>query len=159
MAIDVSTLDPAFKYELASQPGAENIQACFTCGVCTASCPVSEVEPRYNPRKLIRMISWGMREELLSSELIWQCNQCYNCYAHCPQNVKFTDVVTVLRRMAAREGYANPAMAETIAQVDKQIQELRRDLVSRVVSRGVRDSDLRKVLAQLIQERGEEENC
>ncbi|MFO8059934.1 MAG: 4Fe-4S dicluster domain-containing protein [Bacillota bacterium] len=153
MAIDANALDPTFKYEVASQPGAENIQACFTCGVCTACCPVSEIEPRYNPRKLIRMIAWGMRDELLSSDLIWQCNQCYNCYAHCPQNVKFTDVIGVLRRMAVKEGYAKPALPGTIDRVDRLIQQLRRDLVCEVFAAGEQDGDLEKMLARLIQER------
>ena len=32
----------------------------------------------------------GMKKEILSSELLWYCVQCYTCYARCPQDVRFT---------------------------------------------------------------------
>ena len=49
--IDSKTFDPDFKLLIASEPGGENIKKCFSCGTCTAGCPVREVTDRYNPRK------------------------------------------------------------------------------------------------------------
>ena len=42
-------LDPKFKYDVAAQPGGENIKRCFACGVCTGGCLVSEIkdDPEY----------------------------------------------------------------------------------------------------------------
>lgn len=108
MAIALSKLDPKFKFEVAAQPGGENIKACFACGVCTACCPVSETEESYNPRRIIRMVLLGMREEVLSSDFIWLCVSCYACYAQCPQNVKFKEVMGVLREMAVRKATYTP---------------------------------------------------
>ncbi len=125
-----------FKYEVAARPGAENITACFSCGVCTAGCPVSEVDDRYNPRKIVRMIMWGMREELLSSEIIWLCNLCYSCHTHCPQDVKFTDVITNLREMAVEDGYAREDFQQTVERIDTAMQMIRRDLTAEVFSSG-----------------------
>jgi len=142
MAIDNTALDSNFKYQVASCPGAENIKACFTCGVCTAGCPVSEVEERYNPRKMIRMIVMGMKEELLSSELIWLCNSCYTCYAHCPQDVKFTDVINVLRKMAVKEGYVDASFPDEIEDVDVVLQKVRKRLVGRLYSEDVEEKEL-----------------
>ena len=135
MVLDASRFDSDFKYKVAAQPGAENVKACFTCGVCTAGCPVSEIDEEYNPRKLVRMIVWGMKEELLSSDLIWLCNQCYECYAQCPQDVKFTDVITVLRRMAVEEGYADKSYLQTAEDVDLTVQKIRNRLMKRLLSR------------------------
>jgi len=58
-AKSVEELDPQFKYEVSKQPGGENIKNCFACGVCTGGCPVSEINPTYDPRKIIRMILLG----------------------------------------------------------------------------------------------------
>ena len=45
--INVSELDSKFKYEVSEQPGGENLTLCFSCGICTAGCPVTEVEGEY----------------------------------------------------------------------------------------------------------------
>lgn len=127
--INVSDLDAKFKYEVSEQPGGENLKLCFSCGICTAGCPVTEVENEYNPRKLIRMILLGMREEVLSSNLIWLCSLCYTCYARCPQNVKFTDIMGLLRDMSVREKYVHPSFLKNIDEIDRLSQQLRHEMV------------------------------
>lgn len=131
-AINVSDLDPKFKYEVSEQPGGENLKLCFSCGICTAGCPVTEVENEYNPRKLIRMVLLGMKEEVLSSNLIWLCSLCYTCYARCPQNVKFTDIMGVLRDMAVQEGYVHPSFVKNIDEIDRISQKIRHQMVRAV---------------------------
>ncbi len=42
--IDASQMDPTFADQIAAEPGGEHIRRCFSCGTCTASCPVREVE-------------------------------------------------------------------------------------------------------------------
>jgi len=126
--------DPKFKEEVAQRPGAENFKLCFTCGTCTASCPVAEVNDEYDPRKIIRMSVFGMREVVLGSDVIWMCQRCYVCYARCPQNVKFADVMGVLREMAVEEGYAPKERIEEIEELDRFCQELRCDLVQNMTN-------------------------
>ncbi len=101
--IDFGNLDPNFKYEVSSQPGGENVKQCFHCGICAVSCPVRRIDNDYNPRKIIRMILYGMKKELLSSETIWKCVHCHTCYERCPQNVKFAEVIEALKNLAIRE--------------------------------------------------------
>ena len=127
--INVSELDSKFKYEVSEQPGGENLTLCFSCGICTAGCPVTEVEGEYNPRKLIRMILLGMKEEVLSSNLIWLCSLCYTCDARCPQNVKFTDIMGVLRDMAVREKYVDSSFVKNIDEIDRLSQQIRHQMV------------------------------
>jgi heterodisulfide reductase subunit C len=122
--------DPNFKNEIAAQPGAEHFKQCFTCGTCTAACPVAEVNPDYDPRKIIRMALLGMKEEVLSSDILWMCSRCYTCYALCPQGVKFTDVIGVLRDMAIKQGYVPKDRLQKIRELDKFVQKLRCDLIS-----------------------------
>jgi len=123
------TYDPNFKYDVAAQPGGEQLMVCFSCGTCSAGCPVTEVDPRYSPRQIIRQILLGQREAVLSNELLWYCETCYACSAYCPQNVKFGDVMRALREMAVREGHYSPEFLERVRNVDRLAHELRLDLV------------------------------
>ena len=108
--IDSKDLDPGFKYLIASEPGGENIKKCFSCGTCTAGCPVREVTDRYNPRRIIRVAILGQKREVLSSQFIWLCTSCYTCYERCPQNVKVPELMNAIKNIAVREGYLPPAM-------------------------------------------------
>ena len=117
--IEINELDTNFKYEIAARPGGKNFKRCFSCGTCTASCPVSEVDNEYNPRRIIRMALLGMRKQVLSSGLLWYCARCYTCYALCPQDVKFIEIMNVLRDMAVEQGYISKEMLSKIDKIDK----------------------------------------
>ena len=132
--IESKNLDSRFKYDVAAHPGGDNIKLCFACGTCTAGCPVSAVDPEYNPRKIIREVLLGMRKEVLSSPVIWRCVQCYSCSAKCPQNVKFRDVMKALREMAVEDGYVEASLLQEVEELDEYSQKLRRDLVNALVT-------------------------
>jgi len=127
--INVSELDAKFADEVISYPGGEHLRKCFACGTCTAGCPVSEIDENYSPRRLIRQILFGMRQEVLTSPAIWYCLVCYRCFAHCPQNVNFPDLMRVLRYIAIREKYVPADIVERISEIDKRVQILRHDLI------------------------------
>ncbi len=131
----MNRLDPKFKFEVANQPGGTNIKSCFACGACTGGCPVSEIDPNYDPRKIIRMILLGMREKILSSSLIWLCSMCYTCSFHCPQDVKFTEVMGVLREMAVKKGYVDSSFLKTVEKIDNFSQTLRHHMLMLVVDK------------------------
>jgi len=117
--IRVSELDPGFKREVISHEAAHGITACFSCGTCTAACPVHEVLPEFDPRKIARMVNLGMRGGVLSSPYIWYCTTCLECEQHCPQKVNFFNVLNVLKNMAAKEGYAPSSWVNQTRQVMK----------------------------------------
>ena len=132
-ALAVEDLDPGFRDEIAALPGGENIMRCFACGTCAAGCPVTDVDEQYNSRKIIRQILFGMREEVLKSPVIWLCQMCYRCYARCPQQVNFTDVMRVLRHLAVKEGYAPPERLSAGDEADRLAQVIRRDAIKKTV--------------------------
>ncbi len=119
--LDYNSLDPKFKEQLASRPGGEKVSNCYLCGSCTAGCPVSSIRKEYNPRRFMRMILLGMKDEVLSSPEIWQCSQCHICVAHCPQDVRFADIVRVLRQIALEEGYVTEELVEKVNQLDVEL--------------------------------------
>ena len=130
-----SELDPKFKYEVAGQPGGEKLKVCYACGVCTAGCPVSEVSEDFDPRKIVRMVLMGMKERVLSSDFIWYCTQCFTCSGHCPQNVKFTDIMRVLRDMAVKEGFVDSSFLQKAKELDRFSQKVRFRLMKSIVAK------------------------
>ena len=117
--VEVSQLDSKFRDEIIKEPGGGRIAYCFACGTCAASCPVRAVEEKYNPRKIIRMALLGMKKEVLSSDFIWLCSACYSCQERCPQGVKITDIMTVLKNLAIKNGYIHPSLKLQIEPIKK----------------------------------------
>jgi len=123
--IVVNELDLNFREEITSQPGGENIKRCFACGTCAAGCPITEIEEEYNCRRIVRQILLGMRKEVLSSPMIWLCLICYRCYARCPQEVNFTDIMRILRYLAIKGNHVPAETHTKIEDLDRFIQEIR----------------------------------
>jgi heterodisulfide reductase subunit C len=107
MAEPIGTVrGPTFLDELvATLPGADpRLDRCIQCGTCGGSCP-SGADMDHTPRGLFAMIQSGMREEVLRSNAPWYCVSCYYCTVRCPQQIRITDVMYGLKRMAIREGF------------------------------------------------------
>ena len=121
--------DNNFKNAVAAVPGGERVLDCFLCGTCTAGCPVSELDEGFNPRKIMRQILYGMKSETLSDGEIWKCYQCHACVAHCPQDVRFADIVRVLREMAVAEGVCDEGFAQKVKEIDVNARRQRLEQV------------------------------
>jgi heterodisulfide reductase subunit C len=130
-----TVVDFGFKEEVASQPGGENIKRCFACGSCTLSCPVAEVEASYSPRRIIHMILLGLKEEVLRSKAIWYCLTCYRCQVRCPQEVKYPEIMRVLRKLAVEQGYVEPGFVRAVQDIDRKAQEHRRKLLKNLIEK------------------------
>jgi len=113
-----------FLNEVCSLPGGECVRWCMQCGMCSASCPnVNQMD--YSPRKIIALIRAGRRYDVLTSNTMWVCASCYLCTARCPKDVKITELMHSLERLAARhslrnEGVSTPAMYKTFVDSIKQ---------------------------------------
>jgi heterodisulfide reductase subunit C len=127
--IPASRLDPEFKSKVAARLGGAAVKACYACGACTGGCPVSEVDPEFDPRKMIRMVLLGLKEELLKSPLIWYCQLCNTCSFVCPQDVRFSEAMGVLRDMAVEEGFVSPELGQRMWQTEMFSRRLRSALL------------------------------
>jgi len=90
-------LEPEFREEVVQKIGSNYFQACLFCGVCTAGCAYSGLRKDLDPRKLMRAIAFGLREEVLSSAFMWLCTICQRCTIHCPMGVNMAEVVQTVR--------------------------------------------------------------
>jgi heterodisulfide reductase subunit C len=114
-----------FKDEVRNTPGGANLLNCFLCGSCTACCPVNEIDNEYNPRKIMRMVLLDMEDEVLKSDELWKCNQCHACVAHCPQDVRFADIVRSLRELAIEKGFRDRSLLEKVYKLDDELKRKR----------------------------------
>ena len=68
---EIMVVDYQFKYQVANRPGGEGLLVCFSCGICTAGCPVAEVEegliPAYNSPGAFR------EKGGFAVKFIWMC--------------------------------------------------------------------------------------
>jgi heterodisulfide reductase subunit C len=96
-------VDPKFVEEIASTPAGQRLFDCIQCGTCSGTCPVSHYMDQ-TPRKIIAMIRAGFRREVLASVTTWLCASCYSCTVECPQEIKITDIMYALKRLAIQEG-------------------------------------------------------
>jgi heterodisulfide reductase subunit C len=146
--IDLQDLDPQFKDEVAAEPGCQHLLRCFACGVCTATCPVSELEPGFSPSQIIRQILYGQRAALLGSPALWYCARCARCSFQCPQDVRFLDIIQGLRNLALRDGWISPERVASLSEGEQLIQELRRRLIAELLS-GPEEQEVKDALARL----------
>jgi heterodisulfide reductase subunit C len=97
------SIDPNFIREIERIPGGERIIDCIQCGTCSGSCPTSPLMD-YTPRKLFAMIRAGLKDEVLNCNTFWYCTSCYYCTVRCPQQIKITDIMYALKRLALQSG-------------------------------------------------------
>jgi heterodisulfide reductase subunit C len=71
------------------------------------------------------MILLDLEDETLKLDEIWKCNQCHVCVSHCPQDVRFADIVRALREIAIEKGYREKSLLEKIYKLDDELKRQR----------------------------------
>ena len=115
--IDTGLLDDVKRF------GAADVSACFSCGNCTAICPLADNAGQF-PRRIIRYAQVGMKEELVSAKELWTCYHCGLCSQTCPTKADPGGFMAAARRYAiasydksrlARVLYTRPVLGSVIA--------------------------------------------
>ncbi len=117
-----AVVDPGLLGEI-KRLGAADVSACFSCGNCTAICPLSSNDGTF-PRRMIRYAQVGMKDALLSSKELWTCYHCGLCSDTCPTQADPGGFMAAARRYAianydrtrlAWTMYTQPALSTLIA--------------------------------------------
>lgn len=105
--------------------GELDVSSCFSCGTCTAICPLADNDATF-PRRIIRLAQVGLKDELLSSKELWTCYHCGLCSDSCPQDADPGEFMAAARRYAianydrtglARVLYTRPVLGTVLAVV------------------------------------------
>jgi heterodisulfide reductase subunit C len=94
--------DAAFLAEFEARSG-EPGSRCYQCRKCTNGCPVSFTMDVL-PNQVMRMIQFGLEDELLRSKTIWVCASCQTCTTRCPNEIDIAHVMDALRQLSQESG-------------------------------------------------------
>ncbi|MDD3643235.1 MAG: 4Fe-4S dicluster domain-containing protein [Candidatus Krumholzibacteria bacterium] len=81
--------------------GASDLGACYSCGTCSALCPLTDEKASF-PRKMIRYAMLGLEDRILASPEPWLCYYCGECSETCPREADPGGLMMALRRFAIR---------------------------------------------------------
>jgi heterodisulfide reductase subunit C len=83
---------------------------CYQCGTCSGGCPVSQLIPEYNARKIVK----DKKEKKIDNKnkFIWYCSTCYICYERCPQGVKPIEIIQSITNFLSKNGLAPISLIE-----------------------------------------------
>ncbi|MCP5109539.1 MAG: hypothetical protein GY953_01750, partial [bacterium] len=87
--------------ELAKQAKA---WACYDCGKCTATCPISRAGGDHSPRRQVLGANLSQRQDIFENSTLFHCLTCSLCDHRCPAEVGYTGLVQKLREVARSEG-------------------------------------------------------
>ncbi|MEZ5126521.1 MAG: 4Fe-4S dicluster domain-containing protein [Thermoleophilia bacterium] len=109
-------LNDTFIRDVLSMPDGDHIKICQQCGTCTGSCPTSHLMD-YGPREVIAAFRAGQIDEVVKSNTLWLCTSCYACTVRCPAQIKITDLMYELKRLAIKydlvpKEQKNPALTK-----------------------------------------------
>ena len=78
---------------------------CLDCGKCTASCPISQFDENFSPRRIIDQVILQDPHKITENGSIWKCLTCQMCNERCPSDVLFAQFITDIRKEAFKEGH------------------------------------------------------
>ena len=120
--MSTAVVDPGLLAEI-KRFGPLDVSACFSCGTCTAVCPLADNDGTF-PRRIIRYAQVGMTDSLLSSKELWTCYHCGLCSETCPTEADPGAFMAAARRYAissydrtrlARTMYTRPVAGSVVA--------------------------------------------
>lgn len=95
-------LDADLLHEIEQRSG-EEIHRCYQCKKCSTGCPMSFAMDVY-PHQIIRLLQYGLEEEIWKSETLWICASCEACGVRCPNEINIAHLMDALRQIAVESG-------------------------------------------------------
>jgi len=92
---------------------AAKLGTCIQCGTCSSSCP-TYFAMDVPPRRLWRMVSLGMKQEIARSSTFWLCTACNTCTVRCPRGIDVSEAMRQIREWVIHDGVAEPPRALTM---------------------------------------------
>jgi Fe-S oxidoreductase len=82
-----------------------DLSRCMSCGSCSAGCPSSGApgNEEWNTRKVLRMLTLGMVDEVVKSNFPWLCTGCGRCTLSCPMGIDIVPILAHMKHLRDRE--------------------------------------------------------
>lgn len=128
--IDLDSASPEMWREISE----DATRHCYTCGSCVSGCPASYADPPLLIRRLIRLATLGLEDNLLDDDTPWTCVTCSRCEEVCPMDVRPFELCLAIRRWQCRNDPTRipPGAAEIFKRGYTQPVEKAKDLRRKV---------------------------
>jgi heterodisulfide reductase subunit C len=93
---------PSLAAEVRERSSTE-FNRCYQCRSCANGCPFVQAMD-YTPNQVLRLVQFGLRQDVLTCKTIWVCVGCHTCSSQCPMGIDLAAVMDTLRLMAVEEG-------------------------------------------------------
>ncbi|MBM3315909.1 hypothetical protein FJY71_08775 [candidate division WOR-3 bacterium] len=110
--VTAADIDRRFRQQVVAQ--ASSAAACFTCGSCSAVCPETLFDPQKDPRRFIRKVNLGLRDETFADGFKDICATHFRCISRCPQGVQISRIMDAIKACAVEDGYSYPESLKTL---------------------------------------------
>ena len=90
--------------DLAAAAKTTRAWACYDCGKCTATCPISRSGGDYSPRRHVLATNQRQQQQIIENGSLFSCLTCSLCDQRCPAEVNYTELVQRLRELSHGEG-------------------------------------------------------
>lgn len=82
-----------------------DLNACLTCSTCVGGCIVTDCPQMdgLDIRKVLRMLAYGMVNEVVNSKFPWVCTGCGRCVHACPMKIDIPYLMKVIKGLRDRD--------------------------------------------------------
>jgi heterodisulfide reductase subunit C len=106
-----------------SQSG-EHVSRCFQCRKCANGCPLAFAMDLM-PNQVMRMVQFGLEDEVLRSKTIWVCAGCQTCTTRCPNDIDIAHLMDSLRQLSQQRA-VEPAEPKVVKFHEAFLDSIRR---------------------------------
>ncbi|UCF85657.1 MAG: 4Fe-4S dicluster domain-containing protein [Desulfobacteraceae bacterium] len=101
----------------------QNIYKCMQCGMCGGSCPMAGQLDTL-PRRVMRMIQLGQKENVIDCKTFWTCASCHSCSVNCPRGVDLARVMEALRLLILRKNTDHIEPSKLTAETVEELPQI-----------------------------------
>ena len=103
--MEQALLKPMLKNAIKDYLSKFNLSLCLTCGTCTNGCPITggEGAEGLDTRKVLRMLAYGMVDEVVESKFPWLCTGCGRCVHGCPMGIDIVGIMGHMKHLRPRD--------------------------------------------------------
>jgi heterodisulfide reductase subunit D len=80
-----------------------NAFSCLECGKCTGTCPVARYSKTFSPRQILTRAVHNTHPEGFNGYNLWSCLTCRRCDEICPSNIKYIELIQLIRQFKGIE--------------------------------------------------------
>jgi Fe-S oxidoreductase len=103
--MEEALLNPKLKDPVKDYLSKFNLNLCLTCGTCTNGCPITGTPGMegWDTRKALRMLAFGMTDEVMNSKFPWLCTGCGRCVHACPMGIDIVGINAYMKHLRPRD--------------------------------------------------------